>query len=97
MTYQEIEKNAERARRIMHLINPNAKCTYSLNKFNKKLCNGLYLGDCQGICTKLAEEYVAAGNKPASTKVRTIPLFVFATLEHAELIEFVELWEAANE
>ena len=93
MTYAEIEKRAQTARRLMAEINPEAKTEYTVDQFSKKLCNGLYLGDCQGRCDQLSEKLTEAGQGDAAKTAHEIPLFIFATLDEDETIEFIRRWK----
>lgn len=91
-TYREIEKSAQRARDLIAFINSDAKIEYTTNEFGKKLCNGLFLDDCQNLCLILDEEYTKNGEPQKALIAHQIPLFVFASLSFAEQKRFVDLW-----
>ena len=91
-TYQEIEENAQKARDLIAVINPDAKIEYTTNKFGKKLCNMLYLGDCQRLCSALDAEYIKSGEHEKALIAHQIPLFVFASLSLSEQKRFIDLW-----
>lgn len=94
MPYAEVENRAEKARKLMAAINPNAKTEYTVNDFGKKLCNGLYLDDCRSICAQIGKKLSADCRSKEARIAHEIPLFVFATLTEEETIEFIHRWEA---
>ena len=93
MPYAEVERRAQKARDLITRINPNAKTEYTWDDFGKKLCNGLYLGDCQGRCSLIDEMLSAAGRTEEARISHEIPLFVFATLTGEETLEFIRKWK----
>lgn len=92
-TYQEIEESAQKARKLIAVINPGAKIEYTTNKFGKKLCNGFYLDDCRNLCSVLDTEYTKSGEHKKALIAHQIPLFVFTSLSLPEQKTFVDLWE----
>lgn len=93
MNYSEVETRAQKAMKLIAAINPQAEKVYTVDEFGKKLCNGLYLGDCQGRCSQIGKKLSVARLAKEARISHEIPLFVFAVLNEEETIEFIRKWE----
>lgn len=92
MDYKTVEERAQKARELALAINPAAKVEYTFNQFGKKFCNGLYVDDCCGIVRKIGEELTKAGRFGEAAEIHSVPLFVFAMLDHDEVLRFIPKW-----
>lgn len=92
MDYKTIEAKAQKARELALSINPKAKVEYTFNQFGKKFCNGLHVDDCCGIVRKIGEELTMAGRFGEAAEIHGVPLFVFAMLDHDEVLQFIPEW-----
>lgn len=94
MNYSEIETRAQKAMKLIAAINPQAEKVYTINKYGKKLCNGLNLDDCRNRCHRIGKKLSAGCLAKEARISHEIPLFVFAVLNEEETIEFIRKWEA---
>lgn len=92
MDYKIIEAKAQKARELALAINPAAKVEYTFDQFGKKFCNGLYIDDCCRISREMDQELTKAGRIVEAVAIHEVPLFVFAMLDHDEVLRFIPGW-----